>query len=141
MNNFDSCQICKLVALKPTGLSRAMHNAGFEAKNLNFKYEVLDTSDTALAVGEMREQGIRGYSLTIPHKEAALDLIDEIDSAAKEVGAVNTVVNDNQILTGYNTDVYGVEQALIEVSSVAEFGTVLIPVSYTHLTLPTICSV
>jgi len=126
LNITDSCQICKLVALKPTGLSRAMHNAAFKAKNLNFKYEVLDTSDTTLAIAEMREQGIRGYSLTIPHKEAALDLIDQIDSAAKEVGAVNTVVNQNQILTGYNTDVYGIEEALKEVRGLGEFETVLI---------------
>ena len=116
----ESIQICKLVAEKPTQLSRSMHNAAFEARGLAFIYEVLDTSDTALAIEEMRSQNIRGYSLTIPHKEAALKLIDLIDSAAEDVGAVNTVINNKEILTGYNTDVYGIEEALKEVRPLSE---------------------
>ncbi len=119
-------QICKLVAEKPTELSRSMHNAAFEAHGLAFKYEVLDTSDTSLAIEEMRRQNLRGYSLTIPHKEAALKLIDQVDPTAKDIGAVNTVVNDNGVLTGYNTDVYGVEEAIKEVRSLSEFKKALV---------------
>ena len=122
----ESIQICKLVAEKPTQLSRSMHNAAFEARGLAFKYEVLDTSDTKLAIEEMRSQNIRGYSLTIPHKEEALKLIDLIDSAAEDVGAVNTVINNKGILTGYNTDVFGIEEAIQEVRPLAEFKRALI---------------
>jgi shikimate dehydrogenase len=103
-----------------------MHNAAFEARGLAFKYEVLDTSDTKLAIEEMRSQNIRGYSLTIPHKEEALKLIDLIDSAAEDVGAVNTVINNKGILTGYNTDVFGIEEAIQEVRPLAEFKRALI---------------
>jgi len=126
LNREDNYQVCKLVAEKPTGLSRAMHNAAFRAMKLKFRYELLDTSDTAWAISEMRSQNLRGYSLTIPHKEAALELIDKVDSAALEVGAVNTVVNDGQVLRGYNTDVYGVQRALEEVREISDFKRVLV---------------
>ncbi len=50
---------------------------------------------------------IRGLNVTIPYKEKILPFLDEIDKLAKKVGAVNTVVNRNDKLYGYNTDIYG----------------------------------
>lgn len=106
--------VCKLVALKPTNLSRAMHNAAFEELGLDFRYEVLDTDDTALAIDQMRADGLRGYSLTIPHKESVLPLLDSISEDCKKIGAVNTVINSEGRLSGFNTDWYGIAKALEE---------------------------
>ena len=56
--------------------------------------------------------GLRGVNLTIPHKEAACRLVDELDSEAALIGAINTIVNDDGHLKGYNTDGSGLLAAL-----------------------------
>jgi shikimate dehydrogenase len=58
--------------------------------------------------------GVRGLSLTIPHKENALELVDSMSEEAKEIGAINTVLNDGVKWHGENTDWYGINQALAE---------------------------
>lgn len=63
----------------------------------------------------MRCMGIRGLGVSMPFKIAVMDYLDELDDAAKEIGAVNTIVNDNGHLKGYNTDAYGAEKAISEV--------------------------
>lgn len=107
-------RLCGLIARKPTRLSQEMHNAGFKALGLPFCYVAFDIEDTAAALQAMRKMGFRGLSLTIPHKENALPLLDSIDPTAKTIGAVNTVINDGRALTGYNTDWIGIRDALGE---------------------------
>ena len=55
-----------------------------------------------------------GFNITIPHKVAVIPLLDDLDPLAEKIGAVNTVVNDNGVLKGYNTDASGFLQALLE---------------------------
>lgn len=55
-----------------------------------------------------------GFNVTIPYKEQVLEYLDEIDPAAAQIGAVNTVKVNNGKLKGYNTDVYGFEQSLTD---------------------------
>jgi len=55
----------------------------------------------------IRALGIRGVNVTIPHKERVMEFLDELDETARVLGAVNTILNNNGILTGYNTDVAG----------------------------------
>jgi shikimate dehydrogenase len=62
----------------------------------------------------MRAFNIRGLNVTIPHKVAVLQFLDRLDPLAKKIGAVNTIVNDDGILTGYNTDATGFMQALLD---------------------------
>jgi shikimate dehydrogenase len=62
----------------------------------------------------MRALNIRGLNVTIPHKIAVIPFLDNIDLLAEKIGAVNTIVNDGGILTGYNTDATGFLQALAE---------------------------
>ncbi len=107
-------KICKLVALKPTNLSKAMHNAAFEKLGLDFRYEVLDTEDSQLAIQEMKADALRGYSLTIPHKESVIPLLDTISEDCQKIGAVNTVINTQGYLRGFNTDWLGIVKALEE---------------------------
>ncbi len=59
------------------------------------------------AIRGLKAIGISGFNVTIPHKSAIIPFLDGIDDLALSIGAVNTVVNDNGKLIGYNTDGYG----------------------------------
>ncbi len=107
-------RLCGLLAERPTKLSQAMHNAAFRDFGLPFSYVAFDTVDTAAAIGAMRVLGIRGYSLTIPHKERAAPLVDSVSREAREIGAINTIVNTGSELIGENTDWRGIVRALSE---------------------------
>lgn len=106
--------LCGLLAENPTTLSYAMHSGAYGALGLPHTYSCFSTTDTKSALDAMRSLGIRGLSLTIPHKEAAIPFLDELDEAVLKIGAVNTVVNDEGQLKGYNTDWIGVTEAFKE---------------------------
>lgn len=112
--NLSYPRLCALCGTKPTKLSQSMHNAGFEHLGLPFKYVAFDTEDTKSAIEFMRSFGLRGYSLTIPHKVQAMALVDEVDENAQPAGAINTVINDTEKLKGYNTDIFGITESLRE---------------------------
>ena len=65
-------------------------------------------------VAGLRQPGVLGINVTVPHKEAVIPFLDEIDDWATEAGAVNTIVNREGRLTGHNTDGYGFLRALRE---------------------------
>ncbi len=96
-------------------MSPAIHNAAFEALRLDFVYVAHDVTPDELpaAVAGVRALGYRGLSITIPHKSAALELVDEVDSAAQGIGCINTVVNDGGVLKGFNSDGRGALNALV----------------------------
>jgi shikimate dehydrogenase len=93
-------------------LSPAMHNAAFRELGINAVYVAFPVSDLAFAVAGLRGLAIKGASVTIPFKEEIMPLLDEIDPAAARMGAVNTVVNREGRLVGYNTDWLGALTAL-----------------------------
>jgi shikimate dehydrogenase len=93
-------------------LSPAMHNAAFRHLGINAAYVAFPVTDLPQAVAGLRGLGIGGVSVTIPFKEEIIPLIDELDTRAAEIGAVNTVVNRDGRLTGYNTDWLGAVAAL-----------------------------
>ncbi len=97
-------------------LSPLIHNAAYRALGLNFAYIALRASDVGRAIAEIRTNGIRGASVTSPHKVSVMPYLDRIDPAAREIGSVNTIVNDSGKLTGYNTDGEGALRALEEVT-------------------------
>jgi shikimate dehydrogenase len=109
-------RICGLLGVNPSRLSQAMHNAGFSELGLAFSYSAFHTLKTQLAVTCVQELGFRGLSLTIPHKESAYGLVDELSPDSKEIGAINTLINNGSKLYGFNSDWYGVVEALKEVS-------------------------
>jgi len=90
-------------------LSPAMHNAAFEKAGLDFVYVCLPVKpeNVGNAIQGIRSLGIAGCNVTIPHKEAVVPFLDEVSLEAQKVGAVNTIVNNEGRLAGYNTDVYG----------------------------------
>ena len=97
-------------------MSPAMHNAAFAKLGLDFWYVPfrVKPEDLAQAVAGMKALNIRGLNVTIPHKVAIIPFLDELDPLAEKIGAVNTVVNDNGVLQGYNTDAAGFLDALIQ---------------------------
>jgi len=97
-------------------MSPAMHNAAFKKLGLDYVYLPFRVKREELgkAIEGMRALNIRGLNVTIPHKVAVIQFLDELDSLAEKIGAVNTIVNDNGVLRGYNTDATGFLRALVE---------------------------
>ena len=95
-------------------LSPALHNAALSAGGLNAVYLAFEIEDIEECVKGIRVLGIKGTSITIPFKTAVMPFLDEIDPLARRIGAVNTIVNDNGRLKGYNTDALGALKALEE---------------------------
>jgi shikimate dehydrogenase len=95
-------------------LSPIMHNNAFEVMGINAAYLAFETRDIEGCVKGMRSLGIKGMSVTLPYKSSVIPLLDEVDGLAKKIGAVNTIVNKNGHLVGYNTDAIGALKALEE---------------------------
>ena len=95
-------------------ISPMMHNKAFESLGLDYRYLAFEVNETTLktAVEGLKALGARGFNLTMPCKNQMVSLCDELSPAAKLIGAVNTVVNNNGILTGYNTDGIGYMQSV-----------------------------
>jgi len=96
-------------------MSPAMHNAAFAQMGLDYVYVTFKVKKEGLgrAIDGMRGLNIRGLSVTIPHKVAVIPLLDKLDLLAEKIGAVNTIINDDGVLTGCNTDAGGFLQALL----------------------------
>lgn len=99
-------------------LSPQMHNAAFEYLGMNAEYQLWETSAESLPVriAGLRESNLFGANITVPHKEEAIRFVDTCDELAVAVGAINVIVNQSSNLAGYNTDVYGFKQALLQAS-------------------------
>ncbi len=93
-------------------LGPLMHNRAFAAAGYPGVYVALAVTDIAGAMAGVRALGISGLSVTIPHKIAVMDHLDEIDETARAIGAVNTVVNREGRLFGSNSDAAGAVAAL-----------------------------
>lgn len=87
-------------------LSPVMHNVAFNQAGIPGSYEKQRVTSDELDgfIQGFRNSGYAGCNVTIPHKVSILPYLDEIDEEAREIGAVNTVVNKNGKLIGYNTD-------------------------------------
>lgn len=96
--------------------SPLLHNRAFQELDLPYFYTAFDVVPEQLgtAVSGLRALGIRGMNVTIPHKVAVIDHLDEVDPAACLIGAVNTIVNEADRLIGFNTDGDGYVRSLIE---------------------------
>lgn len=95
-------------------LSPPLHNAVFQYHNLNKVFVAFRVRDIGEAVRGVRALGIRGLSVTIPHKQTIIPHLDEFEPVAEAIGAVNTVYWKEDQLVGTNTDGYGALRALEE---------------------------
>ena len=101
-------------------LSPAMHNAAFKALGLPHRYVARDVDETRFVdeVARLRSDDVLGANVTIPHKESALRLVDELSAETRAIGALNTIVRRGSVLFGANTDEYGFITALGEAAPV-----------------------
>jgi shikimate dehydrogenase len=116
-------------------LSPLVHNRGYQARGLDYVYLAFRVKEAAPAIAAMRTLGITGMSVTIPHKTTALACVDELDAEAKEIGAINTIVNRGGHLKGYNTDYDAALKALSEKTPLRGKKTVILGAGATALTI------
>jgi shikimate dehydrogenase len=95
-------------------VSAAMQQAALDHLGLEARYEVWDTrpDEVEQRVTSLRDEDCLGANVTVPHKQAVIPFLDELDSMATRAGAVNTIVRQQGRLTGHNTDVAGFTRAL-----------------------------
>jgi len=97
-------------------MSVAMHNAAIKKLGLNYIYVAFNVfpNDLANAINGFRSLDIKGVSVTIPHKISVMKYLDKIEPMAKNIGAINTIKNENGILIGRNTDGEGFLKSIKE---------------------------
>jgi shikimate dehydrogenase len=96
-------------------LSPAIHNAAYAERGLDFVYVACRVQDVRGALAGMRAfPNFRGMSVTIPHKVTVMELMDEIPELDRAIGAINTVIHEQDKLVGINTDGPGALKALVD---------------------------
>jgi len=97
-------------------LSPAMHNESFAKLGLDYAYLAFEVENEQLkdAIQAIRALRMRGSNISMPNKALACEYLDKLSPAAQMVGAVNTIVNDDGVLTGYVTDGTGFMRSLKE---------------------------
>ncbi len=96
-------------------LSPWIHTQFMEKTNITGSYEIFEidlNTDFKQAIAELREKNINGFNITVPYKEKIISELDSLDDQAKRIGAVNTVLNYEGQLIGYNTDGLGYVKSL-----------------------------
>lgn len=110
-------QVCGLIG-DPVehSVSPAMHNAAFRKLGLNYVYLPfrVRADNLGKAIAGVRAMEMRGINVTVPHKVAVIPHLDTLDDLARNIGAVNTIVNENGCLTGYNTDAEGFLRSMLQ---------------------------
>ena len=105
-------QLCMSLSARPGNFGTRFHNRLYELTGLDFVYKSFSTTDLDAAVSGIRALGIRGCAISMPFKEAVIPLLDGLAQTASAIDSVNTIVNDEGVLTGHNTD-YGAVVDLI----------------------------
>jgi len=97
-------------------MSPVMHNAALNDLSLDYIYLAFDIppNDLEKAILGFKKSNMKGINVTIPHKEAIIHYLDELDPLSKQIGAVNTIKNEGGVLLGRNTDALGAKQALLD---------------------------
>lgn len=96
--------LCISLAARPSNIGTRFHNYLYDLLGLNFVYKAFAPADITLAVAGIRGLPIRGAAVSMPYKEAVIPLVDVMDPSAKAIDSVNTIVNNDGVLTAYNTD-------------------------------------
>ncbi len=92
-----------------------IHNVAIELKKIDYVYLPFDipASNLKSALRGMTALGIKGFSVTIPHKESAIQYMNSVSEEVSLIGSLNTIVNDQGKLIGHNTDAHGVYETLL----------------------------
>ena len=105
-------RLCISLAARPSNIGTRFHNYLYDQLGLDFIYKACTTTDIAAAIGGVRALGIRGCSVSMPFKQDVLALVDHVEESARAITAVNTIVNDDGVLTASNTDYIAVQRLI-----------------------------
>ena len=106
-------RLCMSLAARPGNFGTRFHNRLYEVLGLDFVYKAFSTQDLEGAVRGICALDIRGCAISMPFKEAVIRMLDGLAPSAAAIDSVNTIVNDDGRLTGYNTD-YSAVKTLVE---------------------------
>ncbi|MBO0980350.1 shikimate 5-dehydrogenase [Microbacterium sp. SD291] len=104
--------LCISLSARPSNNGTRFHNFLYEALGLNWIYKAFAPADLAQAIAGVRGLGIRGCAISMPYKEDVIALVDRMDPSATAIDSVNTIVNDDGVLTAYNTDYSAIAQLI-----------------------------
>lgn len=108
--------MCISIALRPSNGGTSLFNYLFDQFEMNWVYKAFKVlpDNISDALAGVRALGIRGCGVSMPHKTTVIAYLDSIDEIAKKIEAVNTILNENGKLVGFNTDYVGVSKAFEE---------------------------
>ncbi|RKN67061.1 shikimate 5-dehydrogenase [Microbacterium sp. CGR2] len=104
--------LCISLSARPSNNGTRFHNFLYEALGLNWIYKAFAPTNLEQAISGVRGLGIRGCAISMPYKEDVIALVDEMDPSASAIDSVNTIVNDDGVLTAYNTDYSAIAQLI-----------------------------
>ena len=104
--------LCISLSARPSNNGTRFHNHLYEALGLNWIYKAFAPTDLAQAIAGVRGLGIRGCAISMPYKEEVIALVDRMDPSASAIDSVNTIVNDDGVLTAHNTDYSAIAQLI-----------------------------
>ncbi len=107
-------RLCISLAARPSNIGTRFHNYLYEQLGLDFIYKACTTTDIGAAIGGVRALGIRGCSVSMPFKQDVMALVDHVEDSARAIRAVNTIVNDDGMLSAANTDYVAVQQLIAD---------------------------
>lgn len=105
-------QMCMSLAARPGNHGNRFHNFLYAELGLNFVYKSFTTTDLGATIAGVRSVGIRGVGVSMPYKEACMQYLDKIDASAEAIASVNTILNEDGKLVGYNTDYIAIRKML-----------------------------
>lgn len=110
---------CMSISARPSHFGIRFHNFLYEELGLNYLYKSFAAASPEAfddGIRAMKSLGIRGCGISMPYKERALSWADELTAAAQQIGAINTLVNENGRLIGHNTDALAIQTILKDIS-------------------------
>ncbi len=114
-------RLCMSLSARPGNFGSRFHNRLYELTGLDYVYKSFSTTDLAAAVGGIRALNIRGCAISMPFKEAVIPMLDGLAGSAAAIDSVNTIVNDEGRLTGYNTDYAAVVELIADIDPATPF--------------------
>lgn len=106
--------LCISLAARPSNIGTRFHNYLYDLLDLNYVYKAFAPTDLAQAIAGVRGLPVRGCAVSMPYKEAVIALVDRMDPSAQAIESVNTIVNDDGVLTAYNTDYLAITRLLAD---------------------------
>ena len=108
-------RICASVAGRASPLGVAIHDAAYSATNTKFKYVAVETTELDETLKALIALNVRGIAISMPFKTEVMKKLDVVSDDVKVIGACNTVVNEDGVLHGYNTDWRGAAESRVRV--------------------------